>query len=399
MMAREDPKNREKPLAGEDLKNRVDWLDGERRKDKALLATLEERLANLTGILDSQTKQLQDTNSQLTKMNTRIQPQKIDELISKQREDTSRALDAMDKRRLELEEEAGRSRAIEKNRIDKTIGDFKKQIELLGDLQESMEARKSEQARQAVLLQEMRKTLDAIQKRDEERTRIIAATEEGRRQDIRRMADIQGEQQTIREKSSENSARLDAVESAGRRNDGRLAELMALELERRNAMAIWQEQQTSALMERERQWKDWEKRSADSIARMTEFLKQAESFQELHRSMRQAIDEYQSLSDRMEQKIKEMAEIQRIQEDRLRQDWTTFLADDQKRWTAQNLTWEDEWRERDRKFTKVADKLNRMEEQSEEISDALRSAQEGDRARLETLANMIREWLARTASK
>ncbi|MBN2084198.1 MAG: hypothetical protein JW748_03170 [Anaerolineales bacterium] len=386
-------------MAGEDLKNRVDWLDEERRKDKALLAKLEERLANLTGVVGSQAKQLQDASSQLTKMNTRIQPQKIDELISKHREDTARALDSMDKRRLELEEQAGRSRTIEKNRVDKTIGEFKKQIELLGDLQESMEARKSEQARQAILLQEMRKTLEMVQKRDEERTRIMAAVEEGRRQDIRRMADVQGEQQAIREMGSENSARLDAVESAGRRNDGRLAELMALELERRNAMAIWQEQQTSALVERERQWKDLEKRSADSIARMADFLKQVEGFQELQRSMRQSIDEYHSLSDRMEQKFKEMAEIQRIQEDRLRQDWTTFLADDQKRWTAQNLTWEDEWRERDRKFTKVAEKLNRMEERFEEISDALQAAQEGDRARLETLANTIREWLARSAPK
>jgi hypothetical protein len=398
-MAREESKNREKSMAGEDLKNRVDWLDGERRKDKALLAKLEERLANMTGMLESQAKQLQETGAQLTKLKTRVQPQKIDELISKHREDTARALDAMDKRRLELEDQAGRSRAIEKNRIEKTIGEFKKQIELLGDLQESMEARKSEQARQAVLLQDMRKTLDAIQKRDEERTRIIAAAEEGRLQDIRRMADIQGEQQAIREKSNENSARLDAVESAGRRIDGRLSELMALELERRNAMAIWQEQQTSAMVERERQWKDWEKRSADSIVRMTEFLKQAESFQELHRTMRQSINEYQVLSDRMEQKIKETAEIQRIQEDRLRQDWTTFLADDQKRWTAQNLTWDDEWRERDRRFAKVADKLVRMEEEFEEISDALRSTQEGDRARLETLANTIREWLARTTPK
>jgi hypothetical protein len=398
-MAREESKNREKSMAGEDLKNRVDWLDGERRKDKALLAKLEERLANMTGMLESQAKQLQETGAQLTKLKTRVQPQKIDELIAKHREDTARALDAMDKRRLELEDQAGRSRAIEKNRIEKTIGEFKKQIELLGDLQESMEARKSEQARQAVLLQDMRKTLDAIQKRDEERTRIIAAAEEGRLQDIRRMADIQGEQQAIREKSNENSARLDAVESAGRRIDGRLSELMALELERRNAMAIWQEQQTSAMVERERQWKDWEKRSADSIVRMTEFLKQAESFQELHRTMRQSINEYQVLSDRMEQKIKETAEIQRIQEDRLRQDWTTFLADDQKRWTAQNLTWDDEWRERDRRFAKVADKLVRMEEEFEEISDALRSAQEGDRARLETLANTIREWLARTTPK
>jgi hypothetical protein len=398
-MAREESKNREKSMAGEDLKNRVDWLDGERRKDKALLAKLEERLANMTGMLESQAKQLQETGAQLTKLKTRVQPQKIDELIAKHREDTARALDAMDKRRLELEDQAGRSRAIEKNRIEKAIGEFKKQIELLGDLQESMEARKSEQARQAVLLQDMRKTLDAIQKRDEERTRIIAATEEGRLQDIRRMADIQGEQQAIREKSNENSARLDAVESAGRRIDGRLSELMALELERRNAMAIWQEQQTSAMVERERQWKDWEKRSADSIVRMTEFLKQAESFQELHRTMRQSINEYQVLSDRMEQKIKETAEIQRIQEDRLRQDWTTFLADDQKRWTAQNLTWDDEWRERDRRFAKVADKLVRMEEEFEEISDAMRSTQEGDRARLETLANTIREWLARTTPK
>jgi chromosome segregation ATPase len=398
-MAKEEQKNRGKPMAGEDLKNRVDWLDEERRKDKALLAKLEERLAGVTNALESQARQMQETENQLTKLNTRIQPQKIDELISKQREDTVRALADMDKRRLELEEEAGRARALEKNRIDKTIGEFKKQIELLGDLQESMEARKSEQARQAVLLQDMRKTLDLIQKRDEERTRIIAATEEGRRQDIRRMADIQGEQQAIREKGSETSARLDAVESSARRVDGRLAELMALELERRNAMAIWQEQQTAAAVERERQWKDWEKRSTDSVGRMDEFLKQVDSFQELHRSMRQAIDEYQVFTERLEQKIKEMAEIQRIQEDRLRQDWTTFLADDQKRWTAQNLTWEDEWRERDRKFTKVAEKLTRMEEQFEELEDTLHTVQEGDRARLESLANTIREWLARSAPK
>jgi chromosome segregation ATPase len=398
-MAKENQRTGGKPTAGEDLKHRVDWLDDERRKDKALLAKLEERLAGMTGALESQARQMKETENQLTKLNTRIQPQKIDELIAKQREDTVRALDAMDKRRLELEEEAGRTRALEKNRIDKTIGEFKKQIELLGDIQESMEARKAEQARQAVLLQEMRKTLDAIQKRDEERTRIIAATEEGRRQDIRRMADIQGEQQAIREKAGETSARLDAVESSLRRIDGRLAELMALELERRNAMAIWQEQQTAAVVERERQWKDWEKRSADSVNRMNAFLQQVDSFQELHRSMRQAIDESQSFTERLEQKIKEMAEIQRIQEDRLRQDWTTFLADDQKRWTAQNLTWEDEWRERDRKFTKAAEKLSRLEEQFEELSDSLRSAQDADRARLETLANTIREWLARMAPK
>jgi DNA repair exonuclease SbcCD ATPase subunit len=245
----------------------------------------------------------------------------------------------------------------------------------------------------------MRKTLDAIQKRDEERMRIVSAIEESRRQDIRRMADIQGEHQAVRQKSGEIDSRLDAVETASPRLETKLRELTALELERRNAMAIWQEQQTASASERERQWKSWEKQSADSIARMNEFLGQLDGYRELERTMGQTITESHSLAERSEQKLKEMAEIQRIQEDRLRQDWSTFLADDQKRWMAQNLTWEDEWRERDRKFTKVTERLARLEQQSEELADSLRSGQEADRARLESLANIVREWLARTAPK
>jgi len=386
-------------MAGEDLKNRVDWLDEERRKDKALLAKLEERLAGMITASESHGKQLQELGAQLAKVSARMQLQKVDELLAKSREETGRALEAMEKRRLELEEQAAHSRALEKDRVEKTIGEFKKQMDTLSDMREMMEARKAEQARQANLLQEMRKTLDAIQKRDEERTRIIAAAEEGRRQDIRRMADLQGEQQAIRQKGGETDSRLDAVESAATRIEAKLRELTTLELERRNAMAIWQEQQTAAGTEREREWKDWEKQSTDAIAKMNEFLGQLDSYRELQRSMGQAIDSFHEISERSDQKLKEMAEIQRIQEDRLRQDWNTFQADDQKRWTAQNLTWEDEWRERDRKLGKATEKLTRLEEQSEELSDALRSWQEGDRARLETLANAIREWLARTAPK
>jgi chromosome segregation ATPase len=386
-------------MAGEDLKNRVDWLDEERRKDKAQLAKLEERLAGMTAASEAHGKQLQEVEGQLAKVGARVQLQKVDELLAKNREETGRALEAMEKRRLELEDQVSKSRGMEKDRVEKTMGEFKKQMDTLADMREMMEARKAEQGRQAVLLQEMRKTLDAIQKRDEERTRLVAAVEEGRRPDIRRMADIQGEHQTIRQKSGEIDSRLDAVETTSTRLDAKLREIAAQDLERRNAMAIWQEQQTAAATDRDRQWKIWEKQSAESIARMNDFLGQIDTYRELERTMNQAIAEFHQISERSEQKLKEMAEIQRIQEDRLRQDWNTFQADDQKRWTAQNLTWEDEWRERDRKFTKVTERLARLEEQSEELAETLRSTQEGDRARLETLANTVREWLARTAPK
>jgi hypothetical protein len=320
-------------------------------------------------------------------------------MLARQREETTRALEASDKRRLDLEEKSARSRAVEKARMDKAFKDMQKEITDLSGLRDAADGQRAELARQSSVLQEMRKTLEIIQRRDEERTRIIAATEEGRRQDIRRMADIQGEQQATRQKSGEIDGRMEVMESAVRRLESRLAELMTLELERRNEMALWQEQQTATAAEHERQWNDWERRITEPLARVEEFLKKLDGFNETHRVMRQALDEFREMTERQEQRLREMAEIQRLQEDRLRQDWSTFLADDQKRWTAQNLTREDEWREVNRQSAKTTDRLKKLEDQMESALDLLRGTQEGDRARLETLANTIREWLARMPPK
>jgi hypothetical protein len=386
-------------MAGEDLTHRLDWLDEERRKDKTALAKLEEQLKAQTAAMQSQAKQLQELGSQLAQLSVRLQPQKVDELLVRYREESSRALEAMDKRRLELEEKNSRTRAVEKSRIDKTFADMQKQLEAMATTREGAEIVRAEQTRQSALLQEMRKTLDAIQRRDEERTRIISASEEGRRQDIRRMADVQGEQQSARQRMGEIGARMEALESASQRQEGRLSELLTMELERRNAMALWQEQQTSTAAIHERQWKDWERRINEPLAQMEEFLKRLDGYNETFRLMRQTLDEFRALTEKQEQRLREMAEIQRLQEDRLRQDWSTFLADDQKRWTAQSLTREDEWRETNRQFGKTTVRLKKLEGQMEQTLDALQAEQEGDRARLETLANAIREWLARMPEK
>lgn len=386
-------------MAGEDLKHRVDWLDEERRKDKATLAKLEEQLKAQTAVAQSQARQLQELSSQLAQLSARLQPQKIEELLAGYRQEATRAVETMDKRRLELEEKSNRTRAMEKAHLDNSLADTQKQMEKLSGVQEAGEIVRAEQTRQSTLLQEMRKTLEIIQRRDEERTRIIAAAEEGRRQDIRRMADIQGEQQTSRQRMSEIGARLEALESAAQRQEGRLSELLTMELERRNAMALWQEQQTTTAATHERQWKDWERRINEPLAQIEEFLKRLDGYNETYRVMRQALDEFREMTERQEQRLREMAEIQRLQEDRLRQDWSTFLADDQKRSTAQNLTREDEWRETGRQFTKVTERLKKLEAQLSHTIDSLQAAQEGDRARLESLANTIRDWLARLPEK
>ena len=59
-------------MDNDQLEKRLDWLDDERRKDKALLSALEERLLNLEGSLDSLRKKDQEMDSDLTRLRTSV---------------------------------------------------------------------------------------------------------------------------------------------------------------------------------------------------------------------------------------------------------------------------------------------------------------------------------------
>jgi chromosome segregation ATPase len=385
-------------MPAETLKPRVDWLDEERRKDKATLGRLEEKLAAAEAGLAAQSKQMQELSAQVARVYTKFQPGQIEELLAHHREDLQRTIETMEKRRLDAEEKGAKLRSSEREANERALADMHRQLAALAELQRTMESRREEQVRLSSALQEARKTLDGLVRRDEERVRVIAAMEETRRQDIRRLGEIQGEMQALRQKFNESGARLESLETGARRAETRLGELSAADLERRNAAAVWQEQQNALASERERQWKEWERTLSALAATMKDNSERMETYTETHRAMRQALDDTRQQSERTEQRLHEMEELLRLTTDRLRQEWGAYLADDQKRWTAQGLSADDRWREHDRREQKALDRLTRAEDLLGDASDQAQARQEADRARLESLADLLREWLARLES-
>jgi oligopeptide/dipeptide ABC transporter ATP-binding protein len=55
--------------------------------------------------------------------------------------------------------------------------------------------------------------------------------------------------------------------------------------------------------------------------------------------------------------IGEITEIQRLSEELFRQEWVTFKADDQKRWTNYTLAQEEQLRETSRQFDKYNERM------------------------------------------
>src|SRR3990172_1955624 len=130
------------PMPAETLKPRVDWLDDERRKDKAALGRLEEKLGAAEAALAAQTKQIQEVSAQVGRVYAKFQPGQIEELLSHHREDLQRTMESLEKRRLEAEEKGAKVRVAERESIERALGDMHRQLAGLTELQRPVESRR-----------------------------------------------------------------------------------------------------------------------------------------------------------------------------------------------------------------------------------------------------------------
>jgi hypothetical protein len=173
-----------------------------------------------------------------------------------------------------------------------------------------------------------------------------------------------------------------------------LNELLAAENERRQAQASFLEKQTLLQVERERTWKEWQTRfeGLEKIAANLEA--ELQSLESTHRSVKRSQEALDEVTQRIDRRINEITEMQRLAEDRFRQEWMTFKADDQKRWTNYSLAQEEQAREANRQLEKLAERVVSLEDSSQEIEDLIQQINEDTEKRLQGLLAMAHDWMA-----
>ncbi len=160
------------------------------------------------------------------------------------------------------------------------------------------------------------------------------------------------------------------------------------------ALAATYADEDRATTERDRAWADVRQR-AEAVIRDTEdFSRRMETYSETHRQMKKTIEETYVNFERIERRIAEAAEIQRLTDERFRQEWAAFLADEQKRWTTHMLLRDEQWRDHDRQSGKLAERVTVVEDELPDLRETLRALQALDQARLQSLFNVVRELLA-----
>ena len=381
-------------MDNEQLQKRIQWIEEDRRKEKDALALLENKVTGLEGSIAAVLQQGKDLSSEITRLSAIIiRMDQYDQALIKARVDTKQSIDDLEKAiKLRLDE-FEKFRQTESRGFENNVLDLQKQLDTIPRLEKNLQARIDIEITIRRSLDELRNNIDTVRIEEEEYTRTIRLLEDGRRQDAKRIVDLQGEVNAMRKRVDDQRGQTELFNTNLHKLETRLNELVTIEGERRETINKFLDKQSITQVDRDRIWKDWQSRFDTIEKQAVDIESQLITLDSTHREVKRTQSVLEELTQRVERRINAITEIQRLSEDRFRQEWVSFKGDDQKRWTNYTLTQEEQRNEASRQYDKLADQTTHLEDSLQEMNDMLQQANELVEKRLQAILAMAHDWV------
>lgn len=354
------------------LEKRVEWLDSERRADKTNLASFQNRITELENENKKLIQQIKELEPEITNLRTKIgETNKYETKIDLVSKDLNKKINENQEKL-----ETSISELIKRFRLDiestnKTFSPLLALPDSISAIQTSVKNQHIEDTRLSKMIEELKLKILEAGRFEEDYKRSLYLLEESLRQETKKLTDMQGEVVGQRKRLEENRSRIDMTIENFRQLDKRISDIQTYEKDRREAQSVFIEKVNAQAIERDRILKEWKVR-IDAIDKIDlSFETQIESLENMKKAIGKSIQSLDEVTSRFDRRINEISEIQRLNEERFRQEWTTFKADDQKRWTNYSLGKEEQVRDINRDLKSLTGQITTLEEVTQAMQDAL----------------------------
>ncbi len=377
----------------EQLLQRIEWLDEERRKDKLTISTLESRLIKLEGNTTPFSQELKSISNELSRTQSVLTRfDQIDSAIAQIKIDYPRLIETAEKLRIEKERENEKIRLADIESLNIAIANVRKGLDPIPEIKKDLNTRAEEEKRLIRMIAETDKKVVESRRSDDEYRRSQKLMEESIRQDSKRILDIQGEISSLRKRSEEQRGKVDLANETLRKMEMRQNELINAEGERKQAQTAFIERQSMQQVERDRTWREWQTRFEIIEGQALNLDSQLQALEATQRSVRHAQEGFEEITQRFERRINEITEMQRLVEDRFRQEWVSFKADDQKRWSNYMLAQDEQIREISKQFERITERLIQLEDNTQDFQDVLQQILQTTQKRLQSMLSQVKEF-------
>jgi chromosome segregation ATPase len=328
-----------------EISQRLSFLDKERRKDKELVTSLLERLETQTNQLATQARQIQElegllasTRAELTKFTH------VENSMEQLRQELSLLMERNEEKRDKAHRELNRLRQVEQEAVTRQLADLRKELEPLPRYDEEMQGLRAENNRHSGLLTNLQHQFAELDKRNEDRLQSVIYLEEQRRQDNRRINQLENTVTTLNQKCDDLSDKTSLLEQAIQTKNKDIDKAADM-LEQQSQMI---ENQRVAEFRWERQITEWTKLVEEIKEESANMTTQTVRLREQHDRVRRALADLDPFRERIERRQDEMVEMQRLSDDRQKRVMEEWQAERDKEWKRFNVGNDERWRENSR---------------------------------------------------
>lgn len=378
----------------EEILRKLNKLEADQQKERSKIAVMQKQLTGLENTLAEHHSSNVELSSQFTQLKTHIKRfDQLDNTLTKLRTDLSKAIENIEKQRADQDREVEKLRLGDLETLNKAVADFRKAIKNIKEIEKTVTERSDKESHQDKVFNQLEKKINSFIQIREEDQQNLKVIQETHRQDSKRITALQSETTTIRKRTDEHNDQIDLENDNIRKLDVRLTEFQQGENDRRQELNTAIEKLNLQQLERDRLWKEWQSRfeAIDTSART--FEDQTKLLDETFRSLKKAQTAFEEINQRLDRRLNEVTEMQRLTDEKIRQDWQGFKGDDQKRWTTYTLGQEELRREINRQLDKSQTRIMELEDLTTEVKEMMVLIADENKKRYQTLIDMSNEWL------
>ena len=341
------------------LAQQIKWMEDERRKDKAQLATLQERIAGQTLEITETSRRLQEMDNTLKASQGLIaRLLNTDRVLEEFKTDIVAMVNRLDDDRKKSERELERLRNLSMETLQRQINELKLEVPRINKIEEELPTRRAEEKRLAEALQRMLPQIEASVQLVEERTRGVPYLEEGRRQDLKRLLGVEQESINHLKKLDLQAGKLQVLEDALGKVGSRFEPIAARLSDHDKQL----DDLRSGDFRLQQQTKSFEATLNQLRDQVVDYTSVLNKLREQALINQRAETELNAFQETLRMRVAELSEVERLFEERVKKQFEDFLGEFEKRWGKLEPHIEARWHEHERYHRTEEERLERLED-------------------------------------
>ncbi len=352
----------------DEIRNRLEWFDEERRKSGKRLSELERQVAQHKRVIDSRESVIADLENRLATTASQLaRLSQVDEQLQQFKDELVKLIEQYDVRRVQGLDEIDKLRRVEHESYQREFSEIRKELTPIKPLQEDLELRRIEEVRLSGLIGLLQSRATKLEGLIEDKSRELNFLEEASEGNIHALGKLETGFVEFSKRLEPLEQRIEGASYGLTRSQATIRELTDNVADLKHDMGSWIENIQTGEYERNQRLDSWTRTIEEHREAMERYGREWVKFSDQYKASKMALQTMAEWQKQIEQRQNEASELTRVEANRIKALWDNFITENDKQRTNFEVDQDQRWSAAQRREKKMLVQIQELALEAEQI--------------------------------